>query len=107
MESFSHKKVDVGRKLGITENLIIQGLNGGPKAEYHNVIIVHTPTTVTDWYIMVSKLVVVPSPSNSPVRYVSESVRSSNPQLIRLGIGIGLDYQNHIFSLLGLGFICI
>lgn len=54
---YMHKKVDTGKKFGFIENVFVQSLTYGLKADYQNIVIVNSLNTVTDMYRMVSKLV--------------------------------------------------
>lgn len=56
LEEYFRKKLECGRKLGLTENLILQGLTDGLKPEYRNILIVNAPTNTTEWFRIVSQL---------------------------------------------------
>ena len=76
LEEYFHKKLNLGRNLQLTEDLILQGLTDGLKPEYKNILVTNPPQNSIDWYKVVSKLVPVTTSGISQVKTFSEGSRS-------------------------------
>lgn len=76
LENCFYKKVDFGRKLVLSESLIMQGLTDDLTAEYQNVLIVNHIDTDIECYRVANKS--VQSPAGVSVRNMSETVRPTS-----------------------------
>lgn len=64
IEEYYHKKLEIGQRLGLSKQIIIEGLTEGLDPQMRLTMVAQPPQTTTDWLILATKLVKIKTQEN-------------------------------------------
>ena len=77
---YFHKKIEIGRKLGLNTKMLLEGLTDGLPAQLKQLMTVNPPNDPTEWLKLATKLVKIPSSKQHTETYPKNFQHSHEPQ---------------------------